>query len=1143
MNYTRNVVDINTCKVPELIEHGRMLSYGLDHLKNAYEFLPLRIRCLVDIFSINPEYLVGNFKNHILSDNVIREILVYVRDNNKDRTLFSNDDVIDKLIDNPHGLLVEETYRNFIVQLFFSTIVQALEAKYNSGLNQGEDDQPIVFNMLHEERKIQDNVLSRIDEYKTWVDKYISNEIEHPWNSEGMDMYGIVRATKATKKMSSKFNPFKLADEIYFNGLNPTSKLSQDELDLIGRVMEYHSRTKYDYEERTFSSDESTKYAYYKELEFCEFVKMVMFVMNNLDSFNNEMTYATQSNKFVQELSSDKGCTRVVQIFCKDGKYVVEDVSTGKVAIDYSMILKVAKFLAKYVFNIQMVRENMKTISQKHAIRGTSALLVHMVNDYLVKELPNVRDFLLEQDESNVALPPLKFGWDIGGQFRNHGNVKVLEYEDDNEYFNIEPTEDVRFTERTNARYWEQLEGMDYGDSIGVFTKGQIRQFYKDVLGMGRLQPEKPRDYDYICDFLVDLFKVGANPISRKDGQLENPIDDIIKKSEDDYGYTKEERIAVQQNTELRKNQERQFLEYFGEEQDDFLGQGIYDYMNNRLFYWKNTDYSSHVLHPFMYNLKLWNKLNNIIVNGYKDYANSDMEDLMMSKVKFNELFGEYGECRNFWKYNVMDLTGYTTRYEAAVKSEHLDDDNGTISQLTGYDGLFYPDAAREFLDILGQSTNFSITEDFFEHSVHMEVKDETGEKKKIDGAFADDDKFVAAIYSIYWQEEKTQFATVHDGKYVRDGDPVDSFYTRWYSHLNYTRSEYQKIALQLWYWRDRIKELISTEYPIVKYCLDIRGNSLMLVSTFNVDEIETSQYLVDLQISQNHLQDSSGNENREVPFCDNNLVKPCELWIRWKSNPIAVPALDVWYDEDTGDAEFDTRYRNGQNIEMGQLTHTNNDCNDMFKVVLDKWRTRYGLVAKTTSKVLANRLPVFFDMEQSANILALSSWYELQDNQDGIYDIPVGIGGQYSECFCGKNPIHIFSVERVSTSPSEYNFTSCGIDLGKRQDMLFDRYHYCQADGSILVPTYRFDCGEQEGQTLVVRMTTVHAQMLKTQNNVSSPRSVTYDFRVDLNAMLDNQTRPFGHMVKVCRNTNVVFGPYDDNGMNKVRIALLGVF
>jgi hypothetical protein len=79
VNYTRNVVDVNTCKVPELIEHGHMLSYGLDHFRNIYGFFPERIRCLVDIFSINPEYLVGNHKNHILSDEVVKEILIYIR--------------------------------------------------------------------------------------------------------------------------------------------------------------------------------------------------------------------------------------------------------------------------------------------------------------------------------------------------------------------------------------------------------------------------------------------------------------------------------------------------------------------------------------------------------------------------------------------------------------------------------------------------------------------------------------------------------------------------------------------------------------------------------------------------------------------------------------------------------------------------------------------------------------------------------------------------------------------------------------------------------------------------------------------------------------------------------------------------------
>ena len=61
-------------------------------------------------------------------------------------------------------------------------------------------------------------------------------------------MPAIVEVNKARKKISPKFNPFKIADNIYFNGLNPTNKLSNDELDLVEMVMDYHSKTKYDYE-------------------------------------------------------------------------------------------------------------------------------------------------------------------------------------------------------------------------------------------------------------------------------------------------------------------------------------------------------------------------------------------------------------------------------------------------------------------------------------------------------------------------------------------------------------------------------------------------------------------------------------------------------------------------------------------------------------------------------------------------------------------------------------------------------------------------------------------------------------------------------------------------------------------------------
>ena len=52
------------------------------------------------------------------------------------------------------------------------------------------------------------------------------------------------------------------------------------------------------------------------------------------------------------------------------------------------IILKVAGFLCDYVFNIQFMRENIKTVATKHAMRGTAGLLVHIVNDYLIKELP-----------------------------------------------------------------------------------------------------------------------------------------------------------------------------------------------------------------------------------------------------------------------------------------------------------------------------------------------------------------------------------------------------------------------------------------------------------------------------------------------------------------------------------------------------------------------------------------------------------------------------------------------------------------------------------------------------------------------------------------------------------------------------------
>ena len=53
--------------------------------------------------------------------------------------------------------------------------------------------------------------------------------------------------------------------------------------------------------------------------------------------------------------------------------------------------------------------------------------------------------------------------------------------------------------------------------------------------------------HDDICDFLVDLFKIGANPIAWNEysQELHNPIDDLMYDSEEKYGYSRSERMGV----------------------------------------------------------------------------------------------------------------------------------------------------------------------------------------------------------------------------------------------------------------------------------------------------------------------------------------------------------------------------------------------------------------------------------------------------------------------------------------------------------------------------------------------------------------------------------------------------------------------
>lgn len=142
--------------------------------------------------------------------------------------------------------------------------------------------------------------------------------------------------------------------------------------------------------------------------------------------------------------------------------------------------------------------------------------------------------------------------------------------------------------------------------------------------------------------------------------------------------------------------------------------------------------------------------------------------------------------------------------------------------------------------------------------------------------------------------------------------------------------------------------------------------------------------------------------------------------------------------------------------------------------MVVKEWREQYKNAVQwkdaNGNALDDNRLPVFFDMEQSANVLALASWRCFTSKDEDGIDILDESGEPIKKVLCGKNPLHILSIERTSTSTLEYNWTKYTdatlplFNVNNLLNWMFDAYHYCSANGSLLIPLYQFDCLEGNG-------------------------------------------------------------------------------
>ena len=1287
IDYIQNLADLNTARIPALVSMATMLKYEVGSLLEIYSMFPAGLQLMLDVLSVDREYLFGG-DSPILSVPLVRRLMEKMKvglmkslDRNYDETI-ALDDVFTEIKLNSHRVN-DETYYALIKEIYYEMILDVLGATYSA-----TDSTTLIDNLLHSELSSYE----RMDEVprKTVLDRMIQGESRHPLDLEEtvgssitldssiqinpQETYSSlaeqVEALRRTYNVSHSFNPWVIADQVNEHGLSPGNELTDNEKILVETILNAHNKERFDYASGHYLLGKiDTRYGYYREKEFIKYLKAflvlhalkVQAVNLNVTTLNlvgitvvddvhtgvlDLFTYVNKAWEYdeteTEDATVDKyGIGRAMvkkPIGITSEKHFIPRVlgSMSNLAIEangYDCIQEYKPFgsrsipledsketdileiiadkLTDLTFKIHSMRNEMKRQAQFNAMRGTGSLLAHAINDFLLTKYPTeqfdviprwsdeksysnkIKEIIAQDDLTALSELQAKINENIK-LFRNYTNVDIIEYMDTTEYFNIHPTGIYTNDEvLLDTRYWEQLSKAitDRNKAqLGVFSPNEIREFYRNRMSMGSLHATT-EVVDDIEEFLLSLYETGATDAhyDPETAEIIHPINDIANEDSLFAYESKSDRMRVQNNAELVEKQNKQFLRYSSD--TSLVGNNRNRNGNGQVIEalnWKNTKYASVMLHPFMYTFQLWNPLVNIIINAMSEYITSDLERNLSNKRIFDDLYGTNGESKNFWKYNVLDFTGYVTRYEHE-KHDKVDA-VGEVSPLTGYDGLFYPSAIQEFIEAY-ERTAWEIrryerrdandrirvrkVHDFTpripaknsqEYGKSIFISDSTSTEASRKLAYAemaymgtvgddnadappDGETFEQAIASIYWQLEfRTEVNTITD----IDTSSKLTYYGRWFSHLGYSDERCKRIAKQLWYWRDRIVDAATHRYAVCNYNLDLGNNSMFLMDTF-ADELPsgetTSTPAIDaldasLSTTNNFIERSvNSNNNTTAGRCFTPTTRPKELWIRWNAEPIAMPAFDVywnnerlqerWYDESDPTNNKTSLGAAGRFQEFGQIKYKDSITNDALNDAIENFIKVYTLDGTGATMKLGNKAPIFYSFQQNADVLVFATWRKITDSESLL-------GGYDRTSLC---PIHILCKE-VQTYDGTYCFERFLQDIpsidpigkGQRDSHLSAPYIFDSVGGNILIPTYRIytpraidfeddpknaeNDGVLANQSIFIKLYGLSCQSIVKSNYETREKLTIYDDK----CVFINADNLFSGTVLISNGTSVLF-------------------
>lgn len=413
----------------------------------------------------------------------------------------------------------------------------------------------------------------------------------------------------------------------------------------------------------------------------------------------------------------------------------------------------------------------------------------------------------------NTAYSYLK---DIKNKLSTHlyEDVGIIEYDDITEYYNIQTdtSDKSKYKSNLNNQFWNESFNINTNTNF-AFSDSEISSFYCNNLN---ISPDI-NTTDEFDNFLSFIFSTGASKAYIGD-------DDVLvincekETTEDGQTILKD----IEAHTQM-------FLKFNGQD----LAYSPYHNI-------KNKTHSSYQIHPYLYNFVKASNIISPLKNGFMGIiAKAAIEDRALSQINTN--IGKFGNIINVWKNNSYDYSGYMSRWEASSHSTST----GTLKTcpVVDYEGIFYPPAIADFLELSG----FSISTLIYPNA-------QTNADLSNYGINA---------------------SSLLKNKSIKLSD--ETFYHKYYDHLNLSKIDREKIINQLSTYANELKSIslkatdVNKLYDIYKYGTDMYGNNYILLKDYT-------------QV----IESLSGEE---LTFADKENT-PGKLYIRLKDNPIAFPAF-----------------------------------------------------------------------------------------------------------------------------------------------------------------------------------------------------------------------------------------------------------